>query len=671
LKEGTPDPLWRLKTTNTTLGDGTTALPTTLGKFDYQYGPVNGDAKQRGQRVQATLGNGAFWKYGYNDRSEVTSGSKKWWGGLEEPVAGAQFAYNFDAIGNRTSTTINGQNATYTANNLNQYQSQTIPGAVDVTGTFSDNAVAISPTVAGSELKVHAESSGLQKKQFHRQLTVDNTFAEVWQPVDVTIVRNNGTGGLDEIRTERRYADVPVTPEFLSYDKEGNTNVQGNWQYTWSPANHLRTVLRSADDVPFTPPGIGATYGYDFIGRRISKDVSVTVVSETTTTTTQTQTRFVWDGWRLIAEWDTTPGSSARLLRTYHWGLDLSGTLEGAGGVGGLLAMVDRTVPGGPKTYHYTYDGNGNVVSLVDAAAGTVAAEYEYGPFGEALRSNGALAQSNPFRWSTRYTDEETGLIYYGYRYYMTASGKWLNKDCIGERGGLNLYNLVGNRCITSVDVLGMFELTPKETIFNYAVKTANISPGLPQNLLKNYMDYPKGFRQNPYKLTAAEIKQMDVEMSLKGARVRNEQFFADLRKYAIGNVPATFHATYKDVHGVAVKANTLGNFLVDIDVTVNCVLHSDATTSWAASGTAKIHDDWDFNVDASEVMRALGDKVTGAADDTKTYEGRTNLGEIKTLLGKGIPGATFLVQSGPIPFIQTSNEKWMALLLSKMGAPK
>src|SRR4030095_5234108 len=105
----TPDALWRLKTTNTTRGDGTTALPTTLGKFDYQYGPMNGDAKQRGKRVQATLGNRALWRYGFNDRGEVTSGSKKWWGGLEEPVAGSQFAYNFDAIGNRTSTTVNGQ----------------------------------------------------------------------------------------------------------------------------------------------------------------------------------------------------------------------------------------------------------------------------------------------------------------------------------------------------------------------------------------------------------------------------------------------------------------------------------------------------------------------------------------------------------------------------------
>jgi hypothetical protein len=60
----TPDVLWRLKTTNTTRGDGTTPLPTTLGRFDYQYGPVNGDAKQRGRRVEATLSNGSFWKYG-------------------------------------------------------------------------------------------------------------------------------------------------------------------------------------------------------------------------------------------------------------------------------------------------------------------------------------------------------------------------------------------------------------------------------------------------------------------------------------------------------------------------------------------------------------------------------------------------------------------------------
>jgi len=65
------------------------------------------------------------------------------------------------------------------------------------------------------------------------------------------------------------------------------------------------------------------------------------------------------------------------------------------------------------------YDGNGNVVGLVDAEAGslTIEAKYEYSPFGEPIRAEGTYA-GNAFRFSTKYQDAETGLLYYGHRYY-------------------------------------------------------------------------------------------------------------------------------------------------------------------------------------------------------------------------------------------------------------
>ena len=64
------------------------------------------------------------------------------------------------------------------------------------------------------------------------------------------------------------------------------------------------------------------------------------------------------------------------------------------------------------------YDGNGNVVGLVSPIDGTRTAEYEYNPFGGTLRATGSACDSNPFRFSTKYTDDETGLLYYGHRYY-------------------------------------------------------------------------------------------------------------------------------------------------------------------------------------------------------------------------------------------------------------
>ena len=81
------------------------------------------------------------------------------------------------------------------------------------------------------------------------------------------------------------------------------------------------------------------------------------------------------------------------------------------------------------------FDGNGNVAALVNAADGTVAANYDYGPFGEVIRATGPMAKVNPFRFSTKYQDDESDLLYYGYRYYKPSTGTWPNRDPFGELG--------------------------------------------------------------------------------------------------------------------------------------------------------------------------------------------------------------------------------------------
>ena len=59
--------------------------------------------------------------------------------------------------------------------------------------------------------------------------------------------------------------------------------------------------------------------------------------------------------------------------------------------------------------------------------------------------------------FSTKYTDNETDLLYYGYRYYSPALGRWLSRDPIEEQGGLNLYGFVNNDPVNKWDVLGLF----------------------------------------------------------------------------------------------------------------------------------------------------------------------------------------------------------------------
>jgi len=161
--------------------------------------------------------------------------------------------------------------------------------------------------------------------------------------------------------------------------------------------------------------------------------------------------RFVYDGWNLVAELD----HQNNVLRSYTWGQDLSGgtalNQQNAGGVGGLLLVRDH----GASTTHFAgYDGNGNVTALVKTD-GSISARYEYSPFGEPIRSTGPLAKTNPFRWSTRFTDEESGFVYYGYRYYSPVLGRWIGRDPIGEKGGNNLYAFVLNDPTCSIDFAG------------------------------------------------------------------------------------------------------------------------------------------------------------------------------------------------------------------------
>ena len=143
--------------------------------------------------------------------------------------------------------------------------------------------------------------------------------------------------------------------------------------------------------------------------------------------------KFVSDPMRFgrhIAELNATNNT---LVRTYVWGLDPSGTMDGAGGVGGLLVVCNFQSPIG--THFATYDGNGNVVALVNASDGTETARYEHGPFGEPIRVTGSAASLNPFHFSTKRTDNTTDLVFYEYRAYSSTTGRWPSRDPVNELG--------------------------------------------------------------------------------------------------------------------------------------------------------------------------------------------------------------------------------------------
>ena len=393
----------------------------------YQYNAAN-------QRTRVTLGdlsvgqaNGSYWLYEYDTLGQVRSGKRYW--NDHTPVPGQQFEYGFDDIGNRAATQTGGdaegaglRASTYTANLLNQYSRRTIPASFDVLGVAY---AAQTGTLNGSAADYR------RGEYFQESVDAGNSATAVWQSVSVTT--SGGGSGSGAVF-------VPKTPEVFTHDLDGNTLADGRWTYTWDAENRLVTLVGHT--------GLGAPlrldFEYDAQGRRIRKRVW----NNTGGTGSPTLERnYIYDGWNLLVELD----GANTVVNSFTWGLDLSGTLQGAGGVGGLIANK----PAAGAARFAAYDGNGNVVALIDGGSGQTDTHYEYGPFGETLRATGAMANANPFRFSTKYTDGETDLLYNGHRYYNASTGRWPNRDSIEENGGGNLYSFVGNDPVRFFDLFG------------------------------------------------------------------------------------------------------------------------------------------------------------------------------------------------------------------------
>jgi len=85
-----------------------------------------------------------------------------------------------------------------------------------------------------------------------------------------------------------------------------------------------------------------------------------------------------------------------------------------------------------------------------------------------------ADVEKSPFRFSSEYLDSETNLVYYNYRYYSPEIGRWLSRDKIGERGGYNLYAMVGNDPVGRWDWLGLAEGEVLWVVDDYEINEYN-----------------------------------------------------------------------------------------------------------------------------------------------------------------------------------------------------
>lgn len=402
--------------------------------------------------------------YIYNARGEVVSATAYYGTSASgTQLAGRNHYFDYDAAGNRSKagrTGSTGVNDVFTPNALNQYASRE-NNVVHVAGTVS--AATTSVTAIGGSPPPSVHFSQSEGRYWDTQAMFDNIDHPKKDSVTVVASKPGSGGGAAVVGAQTREAFIPQREQAFAYDADGNLLADGVWNYTWDAENRLTHMVSDATAVSWLAVhDRQIDFAYDYAGRRVSKRVR-----DFTTPSDQIR-RYLYDGDNLIAEFDGSDDftvACGALQRSYTWGLDLAGSLGATGGVGALLQITDHL---SDLSYFPAYDGNGNVVALLQAngggAAGSIVAKYEYSPFGELLRAEGPYAKSNPFRFSTKFTDEETGLVYYGARYYSPSLGRFINRDPIEEAGGLNLYGFCGNDGVNGFDVGGMFRLPAPPT---------------------------------------------------------------------------------------------------------------------------------------------------------------------------------------------------------------
>ncbi len=268
--------------------------------------------------------------------------------------------------------------------------------------------------------------------------------------------------GWDEMSAVTGRVFVAQNPEQFTYDADGNMLTDGRFRYTWNAENRLvraQELCAPTNRNPYT-----IAYAYDHRGRMVSKritenDGNDTLVSATT---------YLWDGWNIIREIQGSgvrdQGSGEVVVTDNVWGLDLDGTLQGAGGVGGLLAVVrsNSSTPNSSthQLFFPTYDANGNISEYV-STNGDVVAHYDYSPFGETLIESGDLAATFTHRFSTKPWCPITGLYEYQIRKYRPEIGRWLSRDAYDRKEFVNLYTFLFNHSISRYDYLGYDAQTP------------------------------------------------------------------------------------------------------------------------------------------------------------------------------------------------------------------
>ena len=386
---------------------------TTLNAHAYAYN----EASQRTRMTSTSAGN--YVDYGYDALGQLTNAAGRELSGGALRVQ-EQWANTYDKAGNLAQRVKNQLTETFVADANDQLTSVSSAGTLTVGGTA---------TPAATQVSVNGQTAALY---------ADKTFAVPNVPLSataLTAVANDGQGH----SASNTIAVSLSTPTAPQYDLNGNLLTDGWRTFSYDTDNQLVGIVVTNANGTITQTG----FVYDGKARRRIRTEATLQAGAWVTNQTF---RYLYDGQRVIQERD----ANNTVLATYTRGLDLSQSLDGAGGIGGLLARTHL----GNHHFYYHSDANGNVTALINQSTNLVA-QYRYDPFGNLVAQTGPLAEGNLYRFSSKEFHQASGLYYYGYRFYDPNLQRWVNRDPSGSKDGPNLHAFCHNGAVNAFDTDG------------------------------------------------------------------------------------------------------------------------------------------------------------------------------------------------------------------------
>lgn len=334
-------------------------------------------------------------------------------GGFAEDAA----AYRYDKVGNAVERMESGLGSTNAFNKHNQIAAGVCTGGtVSVAGAVNYNEGTV--TVNGAV----ATRFGLLYERPGVALVAGTNF--------ITAVYH-GPAFTNTSMVATSVSAVVVGATVYGHDANGNLTNDATFAYRYDALNRLTNVVRKADGASVL------ANRYDGLGRRVEAVRNGTDVE-----------RYVYvpGTFLVLAVLD----GSNNVKEIFAHGPDLSGTLAGAGGIGGILSQT-----AGTNTTYLHADISGNIAFASDAS-GNLVGTNRYTPYGSLISQMGA--HNGRFMFSSKEWEPGAGLYYYGYRFYSPWLGQWLSRDPLGEAADPlhNLYRFVGNNPLNAVDPLGL-----------------------------------------------------------------------------------------------------------------------------------------------------------------------------------------------------------------------